>query len=184
MPRAIDVAAQVPHHPLRVYVMGERAINRERATAEDIEAMRRMTREALEAGAFGFTTSRTNSHKTPTGEMVPGRYSEVQELLGIGSALKGLKHGAFGVNSDFDVETEELTWMTKLGQDTGRPVWFLLTDRPTDPVRWQRLMEGVRTARARARMSPRRWPAVRSASCSGSIPRSIRSRSGRATRIC
>ena len=148
MPRAIDVAAQVPHHPLRVYVMGERAINREKATAEDIDAMRRMTREALEAGAFGFTTSRTNSHKTPTGEMVPGRYSEVQELLGIGSALKGLKHGAFGINSDFDVESEELAWMTKLGQDTGRPVWFLLTDRPTDPVRWQRLMEGVRAARA------------------------------------
>jgi N-acyl-D-amino-acid deacylase len=148
MPRSIDVAAQVPHHPLRVYVMGDRAINREKATAEDIDAMRRMTREALEAGAFGFTTSRTNSHKTPTGEMVPGRYSEVQELLGIGSALKGLKHGAFGVNSDFDIETEELAWMTQLGQDTGRPVWFLLTDRPTDPVRWQRLMEGVRTARA------------------------------------
>ena len=148
MPRAIDVAAQVPHHPLRVYVMGERAINREKATADDIEAMRRMTREALEAGAFGFTTSRTNSHKTPTGEMVPGRYSEVQELLGIGSAFKGLRHGAFGVNSDFDIESEELAWMTKLGQDTGRPVWFLLTDRPTDPVRWQRLMDGVRTARA------------------------------------
>ena len=148
MPRAIDVAAQVPHHPLRVYVMGDRAINREKATADDIEAMRRMTREALEAGAFGFTTSRTNSHKTPTGEMVPGRYSEVQELLGIGSAFKGLKHGAFGVNSDFDIETEELAWMTQLGRETGRPVWFLLTDRPTDPVRWKRLMEGVRAARA------------------------------------
>jgi len=110
--------------------------------------MHRLTREALEAGAFGFTTSRTNSHKTPTGEMVPGRYSEVQELLGIGAALKGLNHGAFGVNSDFDIETEELSWMTRLGQDTGRPVWFLLTDRPTDPVRWQRLMAGVRRARA------------------------------------
>ena len=148
MHRTIDIAAQVPHHPLRVYVMGERAINREKATADDIDTMRRMVREALEAGAFGFTTSRTNSHKTPTGEMVPGRYSEVQELLGIGSAFKGLKHGAFGVNSDFDIETEELAWMTKLGQETGRPVWFLLTDRPTDPVRWKRLMEGVRTARA------------------------------------
>jgi N-acyl-D-aspartate/D-glutamate deacylase len=152
MQRTIDIAAQVPHHPLRVYVMGERAINREKATGEDIETMRRLTEQALRAGAFGFTTSRTNSHKTPTGEMVPGRYSEIQELLGIGSALKSVGYGAFGINSDFDVETEELGWMTKLGQDTGRPVWFLLTDRPTDPVRWKRLMEGVRKARAEGAM--------------------------------
>src|SRR6202162_5679034 len=118
MPRAIDIAAQIPHHPLRVYVMGERAVNREKATADDITAMHDAVRQGLRAGAFGFTTSRTNSHKTPTGEMVPGRYSEVQELLGIGSALKGLGHGVFGANSDFDVESEELAWMTKLGQDT------------------------------------------------------------------
>ena len=104
--------------------------------------------------------------------MVPGRYSEVQELLGIGSALKGLKHGAFGVNSDFEIEAGELRWMTKLGQDTGRPVWFLLTDRPTDLVRWRRLMEGVRTARAEGARSPRRSPGVRWETCfSASIPR-------------
>lgn len=147
MPRAIDVAAQIPHHPLRVYVMGDRAINREAATADDIAAMRDHVRAGLTAGAFGFTTSRTNSHKTPTGEMVPGRYSEVDELLGIGSAFKGLRHGAFGMNSDFDNEAEELAWMTKFGQETGRPIWFLLTDRPTDKVRWQRLMQGVHKAR-------------------------------------
>jgi N-acyl-D-amino-acid deacylase len=129
MPRAIDVAAQIPHHPLRVYVMDA-------------------VRAGMQAGAFGFTTSRTNSHKTPSGEMVPGRYSEVDELLGIGSAFKNLGYGAFGVNSDFDDETEELRWMTKFGQDTGRPVWFLLTDRPTDQIRWKRLMDGVHRARA------------------------------------
>ncbi len=152
MPRAIDVAAQIPHHPLRVYVMGDRAVRREKATADDIQQMRDAVRQALEAGAFGFTTSRTNSHKTPSGDMVPGRYSEIDELLGIGSAFKGLKHGAFGVNSDFDDELEELKWMTRLGQDTGRPVWFLLTDRPTDTERWRRLMDGVRKARSEGAM--------------------------------
>ena len=152
LPRAIDIAAQIPHHPLRVYVMGERAINREKATGEDIAAMRDHVRAGLKAGAFGFTTSRTNSHKTPTGDMVPGRYSEVDELLGIGSAFKGLGYGAFGVNSDFEDEAAELEWMTRLGKETGRPVWFLLTDRPTDIERWRRLMAGVHHARNQGAM--------------------------------
>ncbi len=148
LPRTIDVAAQIPHHPLRVYVMGERAINLEAATGEDIAEMRRLTLEALKAGAFGFTTSRTNSHKTLTGGMVPSRFSHIDELLGIGSALGEVGYGAFGMNSDFDIEADELGWMTQLGRETGRPVWFLLTDQPNDTVRWKRLMEGVHAARA------------------------------------
>src|SRR5204862_458842 len=75
------------HHPLRVYVMGERAIAREHATAEDIEAMARLTEEALKAGAVGFTTSRTDQHKTLAGDLVPGRYAEHEELLAIGRAM-------------------------------------------------------------------------------------------------
>ena len=70
------MAAQIPHHPLRVYVMGDRGIGREAATPEDIDDMRRLTEEALRAGAFGFTTSRTYSHKTKTGELVPGHFAE------------------------------------------------------------------------------------------------------------
>lgn len=148
-PRTIDVAAQVPHHPLRVYVMGERAIRREPATAQDIETMHDLTREALDAGAFGFTTSRTNSHKTLRGEFVPGRYSEVSELYGIGSALSGLGYGAFGMNSDFDDEEGELAWITELAQETGRPVWFLITHNARDPERWRRLLDGVHKAQAK-----------------------------------
>ncbi len=151
-PRAIDIGAQIPHHPLRVYVMGERAIRREPATGDDIATMRRLTEDALRAGAFGFTTSRTNSHKTPDGQYVPGRYSEVDELLGIGAAFKAVDYGAFGINSDFDDEAVELDWMTRLAKETKRPVWFLLTDRPTDPRRWRRLMDGVRAARAQGAM--------------------------------
>jgi N-acyl-D-aspartate/D-glutamate deacylase len=147
-PRTIDVAAQVPHHPLRVYVMGERAIRREPATAEDIETMRRLTEEALAAGAFGFTTSRTNSHKTLTGDFVPGRYSEVDELVGIGSCLANFDYGAFGMNSDFDDEEGEMRWVTELARQTGRPVWFLLTQNIKDPGRWRRLLDGIHAARA------------------------------------
>lgn len=147
-PRTIDVAAQVPHHPLRVYVMGERALRREPATAEDIETMRRLTEEALAAGAFGFTTSRTNSHKTLTGDFVPGRYSEVDELVGIGSCLAGFDYGAFGMNSDFDDEEGEMRWVTELARQTGRPVWFLLTQNIKDPGRWRRLLDGIHAARA------------------------------------
>jgi len=147
-PRAIDIAAQAAHLPLRVYVMGDRAIRREPATADDIAAMRKLTIEALHAGAFGFTTSRTDSHKTPDGELVASRDADAAELLGIGSALGATGTGAFGMNSDFDDEDYELAWMTKLARETGRPVWFLLTDRYEDPARWRRLMQAVHRARA------------------------------------
>src|SRR6516162_8129837 len=127
--------------------MGDRAVRREAATGDDIAEMRRLTIEALRAGAFGFTTSRTNSHKTPIGEPVASRNAEADELLGIGSALGAVGAGAFGMNSDFDDEEHELAWMTKLAKETGRPVWFLLTDRYEDPSRWRRLLGAVHAAR-------------------------------------
>jgi N-acyl-D-aspartate/D-glutamate deacylase len=147
LPRAIDNAAQMPHHPLRVYVMGERAIRREPATADDIAQMRRLTAEAMAAGAFGFTTSRTESHRTPTGELVPGRNARPEELLAIGGALGEAGFGAFGMLSDFEDEPAEFAWLKRLARDIRRPIWFLLTDRATDPERWRRLMAGVHRAR-------------------------------------
>lgn len=147
-PRTIDVGAQLGHLPLRVYVMGERAINLEPATAEDIASMKALTAEALAAGAFGFTTSLTNSHKTLSGGFVPSRYSEVDEMLGIGSALDGFDHGAFGINTEFENEEAEMAWLTELARKTGRPVWFLVTQNTSDPERWKRLLSGIREARA------------------------------------
>jgi N-acyl-D-amino-acid deacylase len=147
-PRAIDIAAQAAHLPLRVYVMGDRAVRREAATPDDIAEMRRLTIEALQSGAFGFTTSRTDSHKTPDGELVASRNADADELVGIGSALGAVGAGAFGMNSDFDDEDYELAWMTKLARQTGRPVWFLLTDRYEDPQRWRRLLKATHAARA------------------------------------
>ena len=52
------------------------------------------------------------------------------------------------MNSDFDDEDYELAWMTRLARETGRPVWFLLTDRYEDPARWRRLLKATHAARA------------------------------------
>lgn len=147
MPRTIDIGAQLAHHPLRVYVMGERAIRHERANADDIAQMQLLAEAALRAGALGITTSRTESHRTTRGEQVPGRHAAEDELLALGSALGNAGHGAFGMLSDFDDEPAEFDWITRLGKATGRPIWFLLTDRLSDPERWQRLMQGTRRVR-------------------------------------
>ena len=146
-PRVLDVGAQMPHHALRVFVMGERAMRHERATAQDIKAMRDLTEEALRAGAFGFTTSRTDGHKTVKGEMVPGRYCEDDELIGISDALTAVGHGAFGLIADFHDEEREFDCMTRIGQQTKRPVWFLLTDRSYDPARYRRLLDRASAGR-------------------------------------
>ena len=145
--RTIDVAAQIPHHPLRVFVMGERAVRREKATPADIAEMSRLAEEGIRAGAFGFTTSRTEQHKTMSGDLVPGRHAEEIELFGIGQGLARANRGTFGMLSDFDDEAGEFDWITRMTKETGRPFWFLLTDRFSDPDRWQRLMNGVRKAR-------------------------------------
>src|SRR5262249_11160840 len=121
---------------------------REPATAEDIAEMRRLTEEAVRAGAFGFTTSRTNAHKTTRGEMVPGRFAEIDEPTGVGAGLGVGQAGALRADRDFEDEEAEFAWLTRLAKDTGRPVWFLLTDRPTDAQRWRRIMAGVHQARA------------------------------------
>jgi hypothetical protein len=89
-----------------------------------------LTQQAVQAGAFGFTTSRTNAHKTTQGEMVPGRFAEIEELAGIGGGLGALGAGAFGMNSDFEDEASEFQWITRLGLETRRPLWFLPTGRP------------------------------------------------------
>src|SRR5205085_4954374 len=72
----------------------------------------------------------------------------IEELLGIGSALGAMQTGAFGMNSDFDDEEEEIAWITRLAKETGRPAWFLLTDRYEDGERWRRLLGAVQGARA------------------------------------
>jgi N-acyl-D-aspartate/D-glutamate deacylase len=143
MPRAIDVAAQVPHGAVRTYVMGERGAKNEKATPEDIEQMAALVKEALEAGALGFSTSRTILHRAKDGEVVPGTNAEDEEVLGIGRMLGEVGHGVFEVASDLAPEGDELAWMSRLGKETGRPVAFACLQSPVDPKQYKRLLEAV-----------------------------------------
>ena len=134
---------------LRAVLSGE-SRHRDRSAqfsvADGIAEMRRLTEEAIRAGAFGSTTSRTNAHKTTSGEMVPGRFAEIDELTGIGRCLGAAGAGTFGMNSDFEDEEAEFAWITRLGKEIGGRS-FLLTERPTDPRRRRRIMAAVHAAR-------------------------------------
>ncbi len=102
-PHAIDFAVQVVHDAVRVYVMGERAVANERATEDDIAAMRALAREALEAGAVGISTGRTDNHRAADGSHTPAAEAQAAELAGIARALEGLSHGVLQAVSDFDM---------------------------------------------------------------------------------
>ena len=102
-PHVMDFAAYIPHDALRVYVMGDRAVAQHAATDEDIERMRVAVREALEAGAIGFSTGRTDNHRDAQGNPTPAAEATVRELTGIAKAFHGLDHGVLQAVSDFDM---------------------------------------------------------------------------------
>jgi N-acyl-D-amino-acid deacylase len=107
----LDVATQAPHGSIRAYVMGERGARNEEATPADIAEMAKITREALEAGALGFSTSRTQLHRAKDGEPVPGTFAGADEMVGIGRALGQAGHGVFEIASDMMIPEDEFHWM-------------------------------------------------------------------------
>ena len=94
-PKALDYGTHVPHGSVRAYVMGERGAKNEAATADDIERMYEIVKEGLEAGALGFSTSRTMGHRAVDGEPVPGSFAQEDELFGIARALQDTGRGIF-----------------------------------------------------------------------------------------
>ena len=136
-PHAIDFAAQVPHGALRGYVMGDRGAANEEATAEDIAQMYAITREALEAGAVGFSTSRTLLHRAMDGRPVPGTFAGEKEVFGIGRALRDAKKGVFQMAAQHENVPEELDWARALAEEMGRPVMFNLSQIDSDPELWR-----------------------------------------------
>ncbi len=147
MPRAIDVAAQVPHCALRCYVMGEERALDDEATADDIEQMARLTEEALKAGAVGFSTSRTMLHRIKGGGVVPGTHCSPQELVGIAEGVRGAGHGVFQMISDHMGAEPDFSWMKKIAGMTGKPLAFTLADSLKQPGAYREVLEALRQAK-------------------------------------
>ena len=150
----MDVGTQIAHGAVRTYVMGDRGAKNEPATPEDIDQMRVIVRDALAAGALGFSTSRTIVHTAIDGEPVPGTFAAEDELFGIGSALKELGTGVFelapaGVaGEDVLAPAKEVDWMARLSAEMGRPVTFAMIQVDSAPDLWRELMDSSLAATA------------------------------------
>ena len=143
----MDIGTQIAHGAVRAYVMGERGARNEPATPEDIREMTEMVREAIAAGALGFSTSRTIVHTAVDGEPVPGTFAAEDELFGIGSALGDLGAGIFelapmgAAGEDIVGPVKEVDWMRRLSAKIGRPVTFALIQVDSAPDLWRELMD-------------------------------------------
>ena len=146
-PRVIDVGTQIPHGALRGYVMGQRGANNEAATSEEIETIAGLVQEAVEAGALGFSTSRTLVHRALDGQPVPGTFAAEDELMAIGGALQKAGSGVFelapaGVmGEDMAAPRKEVDWMRRLSAHTGRPVSFALVQIDQEPELWREILD-------------------------------------------
>ncbi len=151
-PRAIDVGTQVPHDALRVFAMGERAAANQAATDADLAAMRKELRAALEAGALGFTTGRTDNHRAVDGSATPASEASSRELREIVRAFEGLGRGVVQAVSDFDMATgpdrfdPEFEILLDMAKASGRPMSVSLMQRTGDSEQWRRVLKRIEAA--------------------------------------
>ncbi len=149
-PRDIDICALLPHGALRVHVMGERALTLENANQADIAAMRALTAEAVRAGAFGVSTSRTISHKTLKGDPTPTLRAQEEELRGLAFGLRDGGGGLLEMVSDWNTPdpATEFAMVRRVVEATGQAVVFSLTARHDRTEAWKELLALSDTAAA------------------------------------
>jgi N-acyl-D-aspartate/D-glutamate deacylase len=149
---SLDFACLVPHDPLRMYVMGERARAQERASAADVSAMRGLLREALQAGAIGFSTGRSDNHRTAHGQETPASEADGAELTGLAGAFAGLGHGVVQIVSDFDLMRSperfgpEFDLVEQLARAAGRPLSMTWLQRDPGGEQYKAIAQRVEAA--------------------------------------
>ena len=165
---ALDVGTQVPHGSVRYYVMGERGMTDEDATADELAAMADLVGEAVDAGALGFSTSRTIGHRSLWGTPVPGTFAAADELVAIAKAMGKVGKGVFeaipagtvgkleGLGGERTTQEQEHEILRRVSMESGRPVTFTLVQSPDyDPSLWREILRLVADANAAgARLHP------------------------------
>lgn len=146
----VDFATQVPHGPVRIFVMGERGARREPATQDDMQKMTRLVQQGVEAGALGFSTARTLVHRRKDGTLAPTITAGEEELRAIALGLKEIGKGVLQMVDDFNDTSEELStefdmWR-RIITESGRPLSFALVQLHTAPDRWRHLLKFMRRA--------------------------------------
>jgi len=144
----VDVAVQLAHAPLRVFVMGERGAAREPATESDMQSMQVLVRSAIEAGALGFSTSRTLNHRASDGSLTPGLTASWAELISIARGLRQAGAGVIQFISDFDDIDSEFELVRTLLRESTRPLSLSLMQFPQAPRRWRELLDRIEGATA------------------------------------
>ena len=147
LPHTIDFAVLIPHDPVRVYAMGDRAVFDEPANDDDVSTMRKIVREAMEAGAIGFSTGRSDVHKTADGDWTPSSEASKEELVGIAEAFQGLDYGVLQAVNDFDMvrpqdnfDKEFELMEAYFRASGGRPGSMSLMQRDFAPDDWQKII--------------------------------------------
>jgi N-acyl-D-aspartate/D-glutamate deacylase len=158
LPRVLDVSALVPHGAIRAYVMGDRGGANAEATADEIAAMAALLRDAMAAGAVGFSTTRTVIHRARDGELAAGTTASPEELIGIGRSLSpagprrpggsAAVPGVFELASDMVDPEAELAWMAELSRGTGCRITFGIGQDHMRPDHWRTVLGLVRRANA------------------------------------
>ena len=144
---AMDIGTQVPHGAVRAYVMGERGAKNQPATRDDIARQAAIVKEAIQAGALGFSMSRTIVHRAVDGEVVPGTHSAEDEIFGIARSLGELGEGIVELapagiqGEDMSAPDKEIDWMRRLSAEIRRPVSFALVQHDVAPKDWKRLLD-------------------------------------------
>ena len=145
-PLAIDVGTQIPHGAVRAYVMGQRGIDREEATQEEIDQMSQIVKEAIQAGAFGFSTSRTEKHRDSSGALTPSITAHKNELVSIANSIGELNSGVLQGISDFYDFESEFDIFKEMSQSSGRPISITVEQMDQRPDRWHQLLDGIEAA--------------------------------------